>query len=98
MPKVDLTTLIQELIDFKRLRFEGDTGVENLNTIAKALGYKEHGFRYGSPLEVFLSDNSGACEALIEWMGTQNSVEWAENVISELPEDDEPNEDEEEEE
>ena len=76
----NFTKLIQEFIDNKNLRFEGDTGVKNINTVCRAIGYKEHGFAYGSPLEVFLSDNSGACDAIIQWMGEQNVDEWAENI------------------
>jgi len=81
---MELKELLQEFIDHKRLRFEGDTGVENLNKVAKAIGYKEHGFAYGSPLEVFLSDNPGACDAIIEWMGEQNVEEWEYSLESEL--------------
>ena len=81
-----LSSLIQKFIDEKHLRFEGDTGVANLNTLCSAIGYKKHGFAFGSSLEVFLSDNSGACDAIIQWMGDRNVDEWAENIESELPE------------
>jgi len=40
--------------------------------------------KYGSPLEVFLSDNPGACDAIIEWMGEQNVEEWEYSLESEL--------------
>jgi len=58
--------------------FEGDRGVERLNVIAKVLGYEESGFKYGTALEQFLSDNPGAIEALVDWIKDESngSQEW----------------------
>jgi len=50
---------------------EGEQGVEVLNEIAQALGYEKHPWRFGTPLEVFLADNSGAVEAIMNWIDTQ---------------------------
>ena len=69
-------------------RFEGDHGVENLNKICKVLGYSEEGYKYGSSLERFLSDNPGACDELIGWITEQldKSTEWKEALsIEDLP-------------
>ena len=67
-----LEELVTEYLDHNEIyRFEGDKGVEDLNTFVKALnptGYREEGYRYGSSLERFLSDNPGACEAIVEWV------------------------------
>ena len=57
---------------------EGDTGLDNLNKLCQELGSSGHTFKYGTPLEAFLSDNPGACEALLEWI--------EENYESELEE------------
>ena len=92
MEERKLPELLRDYIRDQRMHFEGDTGVEKLSQIAESLGYAKHGFRYGSPLEVFLADNSGACQALIDWIGEQDIDEWKENLVSELPEEDEEKE------
>lgn len=72
----------------KMYSFEGERGVERLNKICSAIGYKETGFRYGSPLEEFLQDNSGAIEAILTWIeeNGDNVEEWRENLETHLPE------------
>lgn len=59
---------------------EGEGGLDNLNEIAKTLGYEASGYKYGSSLESFLADNSGCVEAIRQWIGeTVDSVdEWRE--------------------
>lgn len=84
----DLTLgeLIDEFCDVKGFHhFEGDIGVERLEQVCKALGKYGHGFRFGSPLEHFLSDNSGAMEAILEWIREHDFDEWKENIVSHLP-------------
>lgn len=73
--------------------FEGDRGLDDLNKICNAIGYRENGFKYGSSLEVFLSDNPGACEAIIEWLNEINLPQFKEELITYL---NEPEEDDEE--
>lgn len=72
----------------KMYSFEGERGVERLNKICAAIGYKETGFRYGSPLEEFLQDNSGAIEAILGWIeeNGEGAEEWKENLETYLPE------------
>lgn len=70
----------------KFYRFEGDSGLKNLEVFLKDLGYPDHQWKFGSPIESFLSDNSGACQALIEWIELQNIPEWKENLEACLPE------------
>lgn len=55
--------------DNKMYQFEGERGIKNLNKILAHIDYKGHGFAYGSPVEVFLADNPGAIEAIIEFIG-----------------------------
>ena len=87
-----MDTLLEDFIDQESLRFEGDTGVENLEKVAKAIGYSGHQFRYGSPLEAFLSDNPGDCVAIIEWIKEQNLPEWMDVLENELEEETPENE------
>ena len=66
--------------------FEGDRGVERLENLVKVLGYPGTGFRFGNPVEQFLSDNPGAMEALVVWIEEQldESPEWRENMTAEV--------------
>lgn len=78
--------------------FEGDSGMAKLNNFCHDIGYVGHQFKYGSPLEHFLSDNPGACEAMMEWVRNQGTDhpddEWRNNLADmlELSEDDEDEE------
>ena len=62
------------------MHFEGDSGCEELETLCSALGYEGHRFRFGSPLEEFLSDNPGAQAALVEWVSDRGVPDWRENL------------------
>lgn len=63
-------------------RFEGESGLDNLTKLVEVLGYKEHGFRHGSAIEVFLADNPGACDAIVEFITewVDRAPEWRENL------------------
>jgi hypothetical protein len=67
----------------KSYRTEGEQGVKNLEKLLSALGYHEHNFLHGTLIEVFLTDNPGAIEALIEWIGRQNIEDWQSNLEDE---------------
>jgi hypothetical protein len=85
----DMSDLVEEYIDANRLySFEGDSGLAKLEKLLGALGYSGHNFRYGSPIESFLSDNSGAVEALVDWVRDQNNTEWKRSLEAALPEED----------
>ena len=74
----------------KAWHFEGDSGCEKMERLVETLGYRNTGFRFGSPIESFLSDNPGAMEAILGFIEEhldQNS-EWRENVESDLEDDD----------
>jgi hypothetical protein len=64
--------------------FEGDSGLRNLNQLTKNMGYGGHGFKYGSSLEEFLSDNPGAQTAIMEWIGENINEEQVENLANEI--------------
>jgi len=86
----DLSELLEEFCDKKRLYcFEGDRGIEKFEQIVSQLGYEPNGFKYGSLVEVFLADNPGAIQALVEWIGSINSPEWVESIKSALKQSDE---------
>lgn len=93
----DLGDLLEQFCVENRInRFEGDSGLENLERVFSALGYKPHGFRFGTLIEAFLSDNPGACDAIIEWIGDQNIREWREKLeaeVEKLPGEDDDDED-----
>lgn len=77
-----------DLLDNNKIgRFEGEKGVENLNKVAKLLGYDESNFKYGSALETFLADNPGAMEAILEWI--DNNANCWPNVLGDDEDEDE---------
>lgn len=79
---------------------EGRRGVESLCKLVNALGYKDrqymgqfNGGSLGDLIE-FLEDNSGAVDAVVEWIGNQKVPEWKENLEFEIePDEDEDDED-----
>ena len=77
----DSSEIIQEFRHEERIHcLEGESGIVGLNKICNALGYKEGHWRNGTSLEEFLKDNSGCCEAIIEWITNQmdHNSEWKE--------------------
>jgi len=82
-----MNELLEEFMDQEGIHnFEGDSGLKNLERIIEALGYKPHGFRFGSLIEVFLSDNSAACDALIDFIRDSNVRDWRDSLESNLEE------------
>jgi hypothetical protein len=86
-------------------RTEGITGVKNLCRLVRAMGHRDplyngqfaHDGAYGD-LTVFLEDNPGAVQAIIDWITTEGDTidEWKDSLASELPpEDDDEDEGEE---
>lgn len=69
--------------------FEGQRGVLNLEKLVRDLDPSN----YGSLREFFM-DNSGAVEAVIQWIASRNSPEWKESLAqyADLPEDGEEDE------
>jgi hypothetical protein len=59
--------------------FEGERGVRNLKTVLKDVcDYGNDGF--GDPLHEFFADNSGAIEAVLNWIAEQRVPEWQANM------------------
>lgn len=67
-------------------RYEGETGLDNLSKLIEAIGYKAHGFKYGSALEVFLCDNPGACDLIVSFITEciDTNPEWKQSLIQDL--------------
>lgn len=77
--------LLAYFIDKNHLfRLEGETGLANFTRICESVGYRENGFKWGTPIEQFLADNSGAIEALVEFIVKNASPQWQENLESHL--------------
>ena len=94
-----MENILNEYLAYKKMHnFEGSRGVENLCKLVRALGYRDSMNRMQfldgclGDLIDFLEDNSGAIDAVVEWIGEQNCDEWRENLESALPEKDEDEE------
>ena len=60
---------LQEWLDKNNInRFEGESGMDNLERVMNKCGYKETGLKNGSAVEAFLADNPGAIEKLLEFV------------------------------
>ena len=89
LPAVPITEsgddTLQRFLDANKIyHFEGDGGLKNLTLICETLGYRESGFRWGTPIEQFLSDNPGAQEKIIEFIGewVDRNDEWKEALTT----------------
>ncbi len=95
-----MSNLYKFLNQEKIHNYEGDRGIVNLCKIAAGLGYKdpmhygqlERGAVLGDLLE-FLRDNSGAIEAIVEWIESRESL-WANELKSNLINNEETEDDE----
>ena len=67
---------------------EGESGVRNLEQLVETLGYGE-GFMRNRAIEDFLTDNPGAVEAVLQFIGewVERNNEWAERLKESLVED-----------
>jgi hypothetical protein len=81
-----MSELVEEYRDVHHIySMEGDRGVKRLEKLLEVLGYKGHSFKYGTVVESFLSDNSGAIDAIVEWISNQDVEEWKARLEEELP-------------
>lgn len=85
--------------------FEGRRGVDHLAKLVNAMGYQDFN-RYGQQpgghclgdIFAFLEDNSGAIEAMVEWVKEQrHAPEWSAELQSRLEDRGDEDEDEDEE-
>ena len=93
---MDATEILDKYVEENNLySFEGDSGLARLNKLCCAMGYNESGFKYGTSLESFLSDNPGACNAIFEWIQEtiEGVPEWSELLSDQLTEEDSEDDD-----
>lgn len=65
----ELARPIENWMDARKMySMEGMRGIRNFTALVRALGYNS--------LDEFLEDNSGALDAMVEWLGTQRNPEW----------------------
>lgn len=100
---METVELVDRYIDHEKLySTEGRKGLTNLCQLARALGYKDPNY-YGQltsnaslgDLINFLEDNSGAIEAVINWIRDQESEDWSQSLMDHVPAPDMEKEDEE---
>lgn len=83
-------------------RTEGRAGLKTLCKVARAIGYRDPSYfgqldsscAIGDLIE-FLEDNSGAVEAILDWIRNTNAPEHLENIteVLDCSDDEEENED-----
>jgi hypothetical protein len=75
------TPTVYDYIDINRMHsFESYNGVNNLKKLLKEVcGYGKQAFGPDA-LNEFLADNSGAVEAIINWISQQDNTEWNDNI------------------
>lgn len=92
---------LQRYMDQEKMHcMEGRRGLEQLCKLVHALGYKDsqyfgqlsNGTSIGDLME-FFEDNSGAIDAVIEWIGRQKVGDWLEALEDALPDKEEESED-----
>ena len=87
----DFDMLVDKFIDQNRMyHWEGSKGIQNFEKLVRALGYNDH---FGDMLREFLSDNSGAIEAMVEWIKDSRCQEWADTLAEQVCEDEDEEDD-----
>lgn len=80
----DFSDKIDTFIDENRMyHFEGERGVRDFEKLVEALGYGGH---YGTAINQFLADNSGAIHAMVEWIKDCRCQDWNDNITAQLNE------------
>ena len=70
--------LMQYMDENRMHSFDGERGVRNLEKVMKEVcGY---GSDWNGVLHNFFTDNPGAINAVLEWIGDSRSPEWEENL------------------
>ena len=81
----NMAELLDEFFEQEKIfRWEGETGLKNLEKVIEAIGYGEHSFKRGDLISVFLKDNPGAINAIIDWISAQFVDEWMGELESRL--------------
>lgn len=82
----DLADLIEKWMDQNRAyNMEGPSGERNFEKLIRVLGYRD--------MSEFLQDNSGALNAMVEWLGTMRNTEWVEALRAEVGGDEDEDDD-----
>lgn len=78
--------VLQRYLDTNKLHcFEGSSGVSKMEKVmSEVCGYTHS---WGGIMQNFFADNPGACQAVVEWIGTQRTPEWIANAVSLVGED-----------
>jgi hypothetical protein len=90
---MDFSEALDQFLEENHCRMDSGQGVKTLCIVARALGDPQY-FGQLTPKACigdflkFLEDNPGAIEAVIDWVREQDVAEWADNVESELQEED----------
>lgn len=81
----DMSEIVDQWCDEnKAYHFEGPRGVANLTKLVRAIGYNQSG--HGHELSEFFGDNSGAIQAMVDWMSNFPGHEWKEEFAAHLHE------------
>ena len=82
-----MVDVIDEWMEQSQIRsMEGCSGVKNLEKLCGEIGYNKGAFLSASPIFNFLADNSGAIEAIIEFIRDAGIDEWKDELESYLDE------------
>jgi len=60
----------------KTYNFEGERGIRNFEKFVRVLGYRD--------IDGFLADNSGALEAMMNWIQKSNVPEFKEKILDQI--------------
>lgn len=83
--ELDNHEIMEQYMDTKKFySFEGERGVKQLSELFEDLGYKEESFLYGDPISLFLADNYGCIEAMLEWVTDNYTPEQLEGLRTQL--------------
>ena len=96
--KLTMEELVEKWMNHNNIFcFEGSSGLARFEKLLSVLGVRKHNLKHGSLIEVFLSNNSGAVDALVEWIGKQSDSDWEaalEEIVGAENEEEEENNDE----
>ena len=79
--------LLQRYLDDNKMHsFEGERGIKQMEQVMRNVcGYNDP---WSGTLRDFFADNSGAIQAVIEWIGAQHNADWKEHLEDLVGEDD----------
>lgn len=67
---------LEEYLDQECHTLEGTQGLCNMEKLVDVLGYKD--------MDDFLMDNSGAIEAMVNWIGSRRDSDWSSKLQEQL--------------